>query len=213
MHNKLKKISLFNNMDAELIKKLIDTNQISKLSYFKGKTVYEQNAECSGFDIVLSGKLTAYSLATNGSESIIFEFNKDNIIGANLLFGKHNKYPFNIYCVTDCTLLHVLKSAAAMLLKEYSFVMSFIKCLSLNSQGMNKKILMYTQKTLRENLTEYLALLSAEQKSKTVLLPISKKQLADHFAVQRPSLFRELKRMKDEGLIKVKNRLITVCHE
>ena len=47
-------------------------------------------------------------------------------------------------------------------------------------------------------------------KSKTIILPISKKQLADHFGVQRPSLFRELKRMKDEGLIEIDNRNITI---
>ena len=75
---------------------------------------------------------------------------------------------------------------------------------------MNKKIAMYTQKSLRENLTDYFIALSVVQKSKTIILPISKKQLADHFGVQRPSLFRELKRMKDDGLIEVDNRKIAL---
>jgi len=42
------------------------------------------------------------------------------------------------------------------------------------------------------------------------LLPITKKQLADYFGVQRPSLFRELKRMKDEGLIEIANKKIYI---
>ena len=73
---------------------------------------------------------------------------------------------------------------------------------------MNERIAMYTQKTLRENLVDYLSALSIAQNSSTVILPITKKELADYFGVQRPSLFRELRRMKDEELIEINNRII-----
>jgi len=212
MDKELKKLPLLKDIDVKLIKNLVMNKQITKHSYNKGRTVHEQYTECYGMDIVLTGKLIAYSLTSNGSETIVFEFDKDSIIGANLLFGEQNKYPMNIYCTADCTLFHVSKAAVSELLKEYSFVMSFVKSLSLNSQGMNKKIVMFTQKSLRENLMDYFMALSAVQKSKTIILSVSKKQLADHFGVQRPSLFRELKRMKDEGLIEIDNRNITINH-
>lgn len=206
----LKNLPHFKDVDQKVLESLILSNQIIKRSYNKGITVHEQYSECYGMDIVLSGNLIAYSLASNGSETIVFKFCEGSIIGANLLFGEQNRYPMNIYCTAGCTLFHISKIAVSKLLKEYSFVMSFVKSLSLNSQGMNKKIAMYTQKSLRENLMDYLVVLSAVQKSKTIILPISKKQLADHFGVQRPSLFRELKRMKDEGLIEIDNRNITI---
>ena len=206
----LKNLPHFKDVDQKVLESLILSNQIIKRSYNKGITVHEQYSECYGMDIVLSGNLIAYSLASNGSETIVFKFCEGSIIGANLLFGEQNRYPMNIYCTAGYTHFHISKIAVSKLLKEYSFVMSFVKSLSLNSQGMNKKIAMYTQKSLRENLMDYLVALSAVQKSKTIILPISKKQLADHFGVQRPSLFRELKRMKDEGLIEIDNRNITI---
>jgi CRP-like cAMP-binding protein len=206
----LKNLPHLQGVDSKVIENLVMNKQILQRSYNKGVTVHEQYTECYGMDIVLSGKLIAYSLASNGSETIVFEFNKHSIIGANLLFGEQNKYPMNIYSTTDCSIFHISKAAVNELLKEYSFVMQFVRSLSLNSQGMNKKIAMYTQKSLRENLTDYFIALSVVQKSKTIILPISKKQLADHFGVQRPSLFRELKRMKDDGLIEVNNRKIAL---
>ena len=123
-------------------------------------------------------------------------------------FGEQNRYPMNIYCTADCVLLHVSESGVRALLKEHGFVMQFVQSLSLNSQGMNRKIAMYTQKSLRENLMDYFLALSAEQKSNTIVLSTSKKQLADYFGVRRPSLFRELKKMKDDGLIEVANKEI-----
>lgn len=210
MIESLKNLPLFNEVNLSLLDKLVSNSEIIKRSYNKGSTIHEQHTECYGIDIVSTGKLISYSLSSGGSETFIFEFSENSIIGANLLFGKENKYPMNIYCTSDCILFHVSKSAVIKLLREYSFVMQFIKSLSLNSQGMNKKIAMYTQKSLRENLVDYFTVLSEVQKSKTIILPISKKQLADHLGVQRPSLFRELKRMKDEGLLKIENRKITI---
>lgn len=206
----LKNIPLFCEIDSKVLERLIQEKQIYKRSYHKGTTVHEQHTECYVMDVVFSGKLVAYSLTPNGSESVVFEFEKGSIIGANLLFGNQNRYPMNIYCTADSVLLHITKSGVEELLKAYGFVIHFVKSLSMNAQGMNQKIAMYTQKSLRENLMEYLLALSIQQNSKCVLLPVTKKQLADYFGVQRPSLFRELKRMKDEGLIEIANKRITI---
>ena len=209
MYSKIKNTPLFKDVKEETIISLISKNQITEVSYNKNKTVHEQQTKCVGLDIVCSGKLVAYALTSNGSETVMFEFAENSIIGANLLFGEQSKYPMNIYCTADCTLFHITKEAVAELLTDYGFVMPFVKALSLNAQGMNKKV-MYTHKSLRDNLIDYFSLLSIQQKSKTIKLTISKKQLADRFSVQRPSLFRELKYMKDDGIIEIDNRHITL---
>ncbi|MDK2808794.1 MAG: hypothetical protein PWP24_1531 [Clostridiales bacterium] len=195
---------LFDGVDKTLLQQIIFNSQ----KHSKGATVYSQGDSCLTLDIVLSGSLIAYSLSPNGSETIVFEFKKGSIIGANLLFGHANHYPMNIYCTANCELQRIRKRDVERLLHDYHFTMHFIKSISANSQGMNQKISMYTQRSLRANILQYLHLLSIEQKSKTILLPVSKKQLADYLGVQRPSLFRELKHMKEEGLIMIDNRMI-----
>lgn len=210
MIEELKRMPLFDEVDRKILAYLIQDGQIYQRSYYKGATVHEQNTACAVMDVVCSGKLVAYSLAPSGAESIVFAFETGSIVGANLLFGSQNQYPLSIYCTADSVLLHISKSGVEELLKGYGFVMHFVQSLSMNAQGMNKKIAMYTQKSLRENLMDYLLALSAQQKSKVVVLPATKKQLADYFGVQRPSLFRELKRMKDEGLILIANKTITI---
>lgn len=205
----LNNIKMLRAIDDEVLKKFVNKG-IEQKSFHKGATVHEQYKPCSGIDIVLDGKLAAYTLSPNGSETIVFEFEREDIIGANLLFGNQNQYPMNIYCVADCTMVHIGKETISELLKNYDFAMDFIHSISMNSQGMNHKIAMYTQKSLRENIIGYLQALAKEQASSAVVLPISKKQLADYFGVQRPSLFRELKKMKDEGLIEVYNKRIEI---
>lgn len=201
-------ISLFKDVDKFLLKNV----DMIKKKYTKGSTVYEKGIVCNSLDIVLSGDLVAYAISANGSESRVFSFEKDDTIGANLLFGNINRYPFNIYATTNCELLHINKDAVEALLKDYEFTLNFVKILSLNSQVMNQKIVIYTQKTLRENLMDYFSTLSLQQNSRLITLSMSKKQLADYLGVQRPSLFRELKKMQDEGLIFVSNKEIQLIY-
>jgi CRP-like cAMP-binding protein len=206
----LKQIAILSSADSEMLRRCLADGQIFSGQYAKGATVHRQHDRCAALDVVLSGELVAYSLAENGSAVTLFEFKKDGIIGANLLFADGDTYPLNIYATTHCTLLHMTKEAVEALLHGHDFTMRYIKSLSLNSQGMNRKITMLTQKKLRDNLMDYLRHQALVQGSTDIKLPISKKELADLMGVQRPSLFRELKKMKEEGLIDVSNRLISI---
>ena len=206
--NMLKNMPLFSTVGD--VDKYIATRSIYSKKYNKGATVHNHAASCTSLDIVISGKLIAYSLAENGSTTIIFEFGPGSIIGANLLFSEINKYPLNIFCLSDCVLTHIDKATVRELLHNYGFVMEYIKSLSFNSQGLNQRITMYSQKTLRDNIIDYLKIQSEIQNSNIIFLQSSKKELADYFGVQRPSLFRELKKMKNEGIIEIKNRTITI---
>lgn len=211
--SRLKQIPLFRDVDEKIISKLIEKHEIYEKHYKKNTTIHSRGESCTMMDVVLSGELISYSLAQNGSENVIFEFKNKSLIATNLIFGDDSCYPFNIYCKSDSHLLHITKVAICELLRDYSFAMQYVRALSQNSQVMNQKISMFTQKSLRENILDYLATLSIEQQSDTVILPLTKKQLADYFGVQRPSLFRALKKLKDEGVIDVDNRKIIILKD
>lgn len=206
----LRNISLFSAVKESNLEKLIAGNHIYQKHYMKGATVHNANETCRTLDIVLSGSLVAYSLSTNGSATTMFEFSQGSVIGANLLFGENHSYPLNIYCLTDCQIIHIDINAVLEFLHDYNFTLHYIKSISQNSQGINQKIAMFTQRTLRENIMNYFKQQTIIQKSSVILLPMSKRQLADYFGVQRPSLFRELKKLKEEGIIEINNRTITI---
>lgn len=201
-------IPIFSKVDADVLDWCFSQNQIFVRHYLKGEIVHHQHDKCSTLDVVLSGNLDAYSMFENGSVTTMFGFQKNSIIGSNLLFGDNTSYPLNIYSVTDCDLLHITQNTVLELLHNYDFVMHYIKSLSMNSLFMNQKIAMLGQKTLRENIMDYLKQQSIIQGSSEIILPFNKKELADYLGVQRPSLFRELKKLKDEEIIKINNRTI-----
>lgn len=56
-------------------------------------------------------------------------------------------------------------------------------------------------KNIRDKIIEFLTYEYYLQGNTVIKLRISKKELAEKFGIQRPSLFRELKKMKQDGLI------------
>lgn len=179
----------------------------------RNATLHEQGGLCESVEVVCTGRLAAYAAAENGCDRTVFEFRAGQVIGANLLFGAQPRYPMNIYCTEDCKLIRISRQAVLELLHDYAFTLAFVQELSANAQGLNQRVAMYHHRTLRENLLNYLRSLSAQAGSDSVVLPISKKQLADYLGVQRPSLFRELRELKQEGVLEIHNREIRLCAE
>ena len=54
--------------------------------YNKGVTVHSHSESCNSLDVVISGKLIAYSLAENGSMTTIFEFSPGQYSRSKLAF-------------------------------------------------------------------------------------------------------------------------------
>ncbi|NLM46621.1 MAG: winged helix-turn-helix domain-containing protein [Firmicutes bacterium] len=67
-----------------------------------------------------------------------------------------------------------------------------------------------SRKTIREKIIDYLEHESRRQHSRQILLPCTKKELAEQIGVQRTSLSRELARMRADGLIEYNARSITL---
>jgi len=72
----IRHIPLLSEMDTAVLDRCITENQLFVRHYAKGATVHHQHEACSVLDVVLSGKLVAYSLSENGSAITMFEFQK-----------------------------------------------------------------------------------------------------------------------------------------
>ena len=77
----------------------------------------------------------------------------------------------------------------------------------------NKRIRILEKKQIRDKLLEYFDIEYSENPSKALYLPFSLKDLADYIAVNRSAMFRELKHLKDDRLIEIKNRKITLLYK
>jgi Mn-dependent DtxR family transcriptional regulator len=81
---------------------------------------------------------------------------------------------------------------------------------STNTARLTSKLKHSVNRTIRENIISYIQHRYSKEDSLKIELTMTKKQLAETFGVNRTSLSRELKKMKEEGLIDYDNRFIKI---
>ncbi|MFA6808763.1 MAG: helix-turn-helix domain-containing protein, partial [Eubacteriales bacterium] len=80
-------------------------------------------------------------------------------------------------------------------------ILNMLKIVSNKALVLNKKVNYLTMKTLRQKICNYLLDLNKNSDSENLLLPLSRNEMAEFLNVSRPSLSREMCRLRDEGII------------
>ena len=77
----------------------------------------------------------------------------------------------------------------------------------------NERIRILEKKQIREKLLEYFEVEYKKSYLRRITLPFSLKDLADYMGVNRSAMFRELKRLKEDNLIEVNGKRITLLYK
>jgi CRP-like cAMP-binding protein len=89
----------------------------------------------------------------------------------------------------------------------------YLQMISNHASLLGNKLKNHVERSLREKIISYLKVQIHRQASERIELKESKKALAERFGVQRTSLSRELKKMKEDGLIDYSVNWIEILHK
>lgn len=198
LHN----IGLFKNFSDEDFSQLFKNIDYKIIDYSKDSLVLLEGEECNTLNIILKGNLRIQKIDSFGKALVIAEFKESDIVGETLLFGEPNFYPMSGISIVKTTILYIPKSAVLYLCKNDDiFLVEFLKLISGKSITLSTKLSLISLKTIRQKICEFILLEYKNNNSLKVKLNMTKKEWADIIGVQRPSLSRELLRMKEIGLI------------
>ena len=71
---------------------------------------------------------------------------------------------------------------------------------------LNLRIELLSKKTIRDKILSYFRVLSENNFSKTFTLPFSLTDLADYLSIDRSAMMREIKILKEDGIIKKQDK-------
>ncbi|GAB1477391.1 Crp/Fnr family transcriptional regulator [Bacillota bacterium] len=207
----ISRIALFSSFTKEELSLFFKLPRYRVSRYDKGQIIHLQNEHCNTMGIILEGKVSVQKIDENGNILTISVFLGGDMLGANLIFSNRNTYPMTVAAETESVVLHMHKELIIELCqKNLDFMTGLMTAISDRTLILTDKIDAISLKTIRQCVMDYLEYQSRLQKSKTVILGISKKDLADRLGVQRTSLSRELNKMRKAGLIEYDARTITL---
>lgn len=201
--------------NTPLFKGLPD-NQIQELHriilekrYKKGRIIFSEGDEGTGFYIVAAGMVKVFKASSQGKEQILQIFGNGEPFG-EVAVWMGQPFPASAQALSQVHLLYLPKKAFDDLIHNNpSLALNIIAILSLRIHQFTVQVENLSLKEVPGRLASYLIYLSKEQKTdKSVTLSISKGQLASLLGTIPETLSRIFAKMTDQNLIEVNGRTI-----
>lgn len=203
----IKRCHLFYGVTEKDLQLLLSILRVRKFQ--KGDFLFEEGAEADGFYIVASGKVKVYKLSPDGRERILHVVQPGNSFAEAAIFDD-GRYPAFAETLDTSTLLFFPKREFLDLLHHHSqLAINMIAGLSRFLRQFTVQIEDLTFRDVPARLARYLLSLGNETTT-SVLLPVSKTQLASNLGTTSETLSRTFRKLSDEGVIRVMGKKIEI---
>ena len=202
----LNTVPLFDKMDKDEIRALLQCIKPQILNYKKGEYLIIENDECKGPGIVLEGEVLVSKENAAGERVILSKLGVGELFGEIFAFSGTSIWYASVSAVTDCTVMflsaaRMTDNCANQCINHKQLIQNMLHIVAGKALDLNKRVDYLTIKSIRSKISTYL-LEKYEQTQQTYFVtPMKRNELADFLNVARPSLSRELMKMKEEGLI------------
>lgn len=208
-------INLFDNINDKNIHKLLELFESHTITIKKNTTLQSIIVKPKKYiAYVLNGYLQGVKNDYNGNITILEEFEENDIFG-NIL-SAHNNNDYEIVAKEDSNVTIIdydnILNSDVNIPSYNTFIKNLLTIMSSKINEVNQRVEILTNKTIRNKLLEYFKIIYKDNKSKIIYLPFTYTALADYLAIDRCAMSRELKNLKDEGMIEIKGRKIKLLY-
>lgn len=206
-------IDPFKRISIDDRKKLLKNLEATTFDFPKNRSLISSLKGGDVMGIILEGCLQIIRTDSEGNRTIVEELLDNHIFGTKI--SSLNDDEYDIITVENSTVILIDTFEIYNYLHEpvpyyQQFILNLLEITNSIISERNERIKILTQKTIRNRLLEYFKINSRKTGSRLIYLPFSYTDLADYLAVDRSAMTRELKALKEEGIIESKARKITL---
>lgn len=214
MIEKLKKCDLFCALSSSQIEKFLSCCDAKTKNYKKDHIIFYINDIPQKLYILIEGKVNICNDDYNGKRKVIANIsNPGDLFGEVFLFLNKNSYDNYTVTTENSTILEIPKnylySSCSNTCDFHSQIISnMMSIFARKAYYLNQKLNILSSSSLRQKICK-LFLLNCSDDG-IVKLNMNREDLADFLSVARPSLSRELMKMKKENIIKLEKKSIYI---
>ena len=207
----LKMIPLFRDFTVESLNEFLCQSDYIIIEYAKEDLIFIEDEVCRTLSILLEGIVEIQKIDVSGKVLTVASLASGDTFGENLIFGDKNVYPMTVVSKIKSIVLHIPKASVIEMCQNNTvFLNELLRALSNRAVNLSAKLKEVALKTIRRKICEFLYINFMKTGSQVIEIGMSKKDWADKIGVQRPSLSRELIKLKDEGILDYDKNTITI---
>lgn len=204
--NILRRCSLFDGVDDDGLSSMLACLKPSISDYNKNDYIAlaGNRFECVG--IMLSGEAAVIKENAAGNRIIMTLLKPSSMFGEILVFSGNSIWLSNVVALEPCSVMFlsrnkIIGQCGNLCPWHGTMILNMLRIISERALMLNKKVEYLTIKSMRGKISAFL--LDQYKKSGKIefVLPMTRNEMADFLNVSRPSMSREMSRMRDEGII------------
>jgi len=207
--------NLFRRTPVERFAELVSEIRWRDLRYQKGGLILLQGCIYSSLYILLEGSAYAEMSDDEGRCIRVETFSPVEALASAVLFAPKPVLPVTVGAQSECRIISLPKEAILKLcLADKDILEAFLAESGARIQFLSERLRLTRFATLRQRIADWLVrkaqpnLESRMDRPPSVRAEPSFEKIADLMGVARPSLSRELARMREEGLIEIEGRTV-----
>jgi CRP-like cAMP-binding protein len=196
------KIPLFRGVADDFKKGFLDKIDYTVYLIKKGEVIINQGTQCNHLHILLKGNLEVNIIDASGNNVKVENIIAPRSFATPHLFSDNNIFPATFTVVEEGILLKATReSVFKQISSEPELLKNFLRLAGNCNACTVSRLKILSYKGIRSRFISYL--FDHKQGENFSVMNHNQTQLAEYMGVTRPALANEIKKMTDEGLIKV----------
>lgn len=186
-----------------------------EMTFHSGDTIASFGSGKKHVGILASGLASTVRYELNGSRTILERLGPQDIFGEVFSFQNTQYESMSVICDKDCSVLffdydHILSPCSKVCPCHQQLIQNMLQIISEKAILLGERVEVLSKRSIREKLVCYFFHLAEKAGSNQLTIPFTMVDLADYLSVDRSAMTRELKKMKDSGLIAMEHRHVTL---
>lgn len=198
--------ALFKNVDKLGISEMLPCLNPRVTQHKKGENIANSGAPFYGIGIVIEGEIVIAKENIAGNRTILTVLKKGDMFGEMISFSDKKVWPVTVTSQSDSQVIFispekVISQCDKICVSHQKLIENMLRIMSKKALMLSRKVDYLSIRSLRGKLCAYLIEQWKMQGTLIFSLPMNRDELADFFNVARPSISRELSKMKEDQLI------------
>ena len=208
-------LEIFHDITNEEVDAMIQCFRMRRARFETGRSICVYG-ECRGeVGVLLRGRAELVRFDQEGNRTILEHLESGGVFGEALTFVPALGDCVEVVSGGDCEVLfmeyaHIMKRCEKACAHHSKLVQNMFRLLAGHTRRLSCRVEVLSRRSIREKLQCYFRLCRLEAGSDVFQLPFTLSALADYISTDRSAMMRELKKMREEGLVSIDGRRVTV---
>ena len=206
-------ISLFEGIKEQECRAMMDCFGVQIRRFAAGQTIFEYGSGNDQVGILQQRKASLVRMDQDGSRTVLEHLEPGDVFGEMMAFPCVGLDSIWVQCDQECAVAlirygQITKRCEKACEHHSRLVENMFGLMRKKAMALSERVEVLSRRTIREKLSAYFLLQALKAGGREFCLPFSYSALGEYICADRSAMMRELRKIKQDGLLQAKGRQI-----